>query len=57
MEENDDIKATEMKLLCCYGQAQWMTDERRPKTKSRGYSLEEKKVQGLARKSCTKECR
>jgi len=47
MEEKDDIKATEMKLFCCYGQAQRMTDERRPEMKRRGYSLEEKKYRDL----------
>ena len=43
----DDIKATEMKLLCCYGEAQRMRDERRPEIKTREYSLEEKKYKGL----------
>jgi hypothetical protein len=33
MKGKDDIKATGRKLLCCYGQAQRMTDERRPEIK------------------------
>jgi len=34
MKEKDDVKTTEMKLLRCYGQAQRMTDEGRPKIKA-----------------------
>lgn len=55
MKEAGDMKATERRLLCCYGQR--MTDERRPEIKRSGIFLERKKVRGLAMKSCTKECR
>jgi hypothetical protein len=56
MKEKDDIKATGRKLLCCYGQAQRMTDERRPEIKRKWVFLEKKKIRGLARIFSTKEC-
>jgi hypothetical protein len=56
MKGKDDITATDRKLLCCYGQAQRMTDERRPEIKRKWVFPGRKKVQGLARKFCTKEC-
>ena len=47
MKEKDDIKATGRKLLCCYGQAQRMTDERRPEIKRKGVFPGRKKYRDL----------
>jgi hypothetical protein len=49
MKEKDDIKATDRKLLCCYRQAQQMTDESRPEIKRKWVFPGRKKSTGTCK--------